>query len=116
MEQNTLDSILEAFEKMGQHKGVPISAEQWLEGSAKLLALIGGEQDRLFELESVIAKIKADIMSNEGMTASKAKILIEARGEYLEVRKLKAKIERVFESIKLGKVMARMSMEEFKSN
>ncbi len=114
--ENTLDSILEGFERMGHKKGVPISAEQWLEGSAKLLSLVGGEQDRLFDLESVIAKIKADMMSSQDMTASKAKILIEARGEYLECRKLKAKIERVFESIKLGKIMARMSMEELKSN
>lgn len=113
--KNTVDSILEAFEKMGESK-TPISPEVWLLGCGKMLSLVGGEQDRLFTLESELAQIKADLMSNETMTSAKAKSLIEARPEYLKCRKLKAKIDRVFEAIKLGKVMARTSFDEFKSN
>ncbi len=107
---NTIDSILEAENKE------PISPHVWLEGASKLLALVGNEQNTLYELESVLAKYRADLMSNPEVTASKAKILTEARGEYLESRKLKAKIERVFEVIRLGKVWARMSDQEFKLN
>lgn len=113
--ENTIDSILHAFEEMASKK-IPLSPHQWLEGSAKMLALVGNEQDRLFDLESVLAKYKSDLMMNDEMTSSKAKILAEARHEYVESRKLKAKIERVFEAIKIGKVMARMSQEEYKSN
>lgn len=113
--ENTIDSILQAFEGMASMK-VPMSPHQWLDGCSKMLALVGGEQDRLFELESAIANNKARLMEDPECTASKAKIMTEASPYFLESRKLKAKIERVFEAIRIGKVMARMSMEEYKSN
>jgi hypothetical protein len=111
-ENNTVDSILEALAKMAERKE-PIDPHTWLEGVAKLLALLGNEQNTLFELEFVLAKVKSDAMHN-GDTAAKAKIKAEARTEYLESRKLKAKIERAYEIVKVGKLMARMSQEEYK--
>lgn len=112
METNTTDSILEALAKMAERKE-PIDPNTWLEGVAKLIALLGNEQNRLFELEFILAKIKAEAM-NDGDTAVKAKVKAEARNEFLESRKLKAKIERAFEIIKVGKLMARMSQDDFK--
>lgn len=110
---NTTDSILEALQNMAEQK-VPISPHTWLEATSKLIALIGNEQNRLFELEHIIAKIKSEEMER-GETAAKAKVIAESRTEHLEARKLKAKIDRVFEMIKLGKIHARMALEDFKA-
>ena len=111
---NTTDSILKALEEMAEEKGA-INPSQWLTACSKLVALLGNEQSKLFELESAIAKIKSMNMEG-GDTAARAKVKAEASPEYLEARKLKAKIERCYEIIRLGKIQARMSMEEFKSN
>lgn len=110
---NTVDSILKAFEDMAERK-VSLDPHQYLEGTAKLLALIGNEQDKYYELEHKLAIIRSMEMDKWG-NASKARITAEATQEYLEARKLKAKIDRVFEAIKIGKLMARMSQEQYKS-
>ena len=112
-EHNTVDSILKALHEMAEQKE-PISPHVWLEGCSKLLALVGAEQDKLFEMESVLAKVRSVAMEM-GSTASKAKVIAEARAEFLEARKLKAKIDRIFEMIKLGKVMAKMATDEYRA-
>lgn len=93
---------------------VPLSPYQWLEATSKLIALIGNEQNELYRIESLLAKIKNEEMA-QGATAARAKAIVEARDEYVTYRTLKAKIERVFEMIKLGKIHARMSLEDFKA-
>jgi len=109
---NSVDSILSALEKMASTKE-PVDAHTWLDGVAKLLALIGNEQNKLFELENELAKIKMLAMES-GDSVSKAKVRAEATETSLEVNKLKAKINRAFEICRVGKLMARMSMEEMR--
>ncbi len=110
---STVDSILEWFEAMAQNR-MAIDPASWIDGSQKLVALLGNEQDSLFELESVLAKRKALLMEDSEMTASKAKIIIEGTNEYLACRKMKAKIERVFEFVRLAKIRARMAGDEMR--
>lgn len=110
---NTVDSILEALGRMAEKKE-PIDSHTWLEGVAKLTALIGNEQNFLFELEAVIAQNKVKFME-AGDNATKAKIKAEALDEYVAARKLKAKIDRTFELVRIGKLFARMSFDEYKS-
>ncbi len=113
--ENTIDSILENFEAMAERKG-SLDANVWLTGCAKIVALIGAEQDRFYELEHQVASKKNNLMVIPEMTSSKAKIVAEAMPEFLESKKLKAKIDRCFEMVRIGKIMARMSQEEYKSN
>ncbi len=114
MTTNSVDSILEALEKMAEQKEA-LDPNVWVDGASKLIALLGNEQDKLFEMECEVAKIKMLAMES-GDTASKAKVRAEATEEFKNTRKLKAKIERVFEIIRISKLRARMSMEEYKSN
>jgi len=114
MEANTVDSILEALEKAAERKG-ETSPEFWIDGCQKLLALLGNEEDRYYELEHLLAKVKMEAMM-EGDTASKAKVKAESRTEHLEAKKLKAKINRIFEMIRIAKVRAKMATDEYKSN
>lgn len=113
MNENTVDSILEALGRMAQRKE-PIDPHTWLQGCSKLIALLGGEQERLYALEHLNAKAKAVSMEG-GDTAAKAKVKVEAMDSHLESRILKAKIERCYEIIKVSKLMARMSFDEYKA-
>lgn len=110
---NTVDSILEALQKMAQRKE-PIDTHTWLSGVSKLLALLGDDQDWLYEMESEIAKSKARFIS-DGDTAAKAKIKAEAMDVFKNARKLKAKIDRCYEIIRVAKLQARLSNDEYKS-
>lgn len=111
----TVDDILNVLQDWSANK-MPIDPGAWLDASLKLVALVGVESDKLFELESAIANFKATLMEEPGMTAAKAKIRAEASPQYLESRKLKAKVERVYEMIRLAKLRARMGDDEFKSH
>lgn len=110
---NTVDSILEALGRMAERKE-PIDPHTWLQGCSKLVALMGGEQELLYELESTVAKKKVEFM-NSGDNGTVAKAKAEAMDEYMFARKMKAKIERCYEIIRVSKLMARLAFDEFKS-
>lgn len=109
---NTTDSILSRLEHMSASRE-PIDPNEWLTGATKLLALVGNEQNQLYDLEHLLARVKFEAMEL-GATAAKAKTVVEARGEFLECRKLKAKIERVMEIVKISKLMSKLSNDEMR--
>lgn len=111
----TVDDILAVLQENAENR-IPVDPAFYLEASLKLMALIGAESDKLFELESAIAQFRAGLMEEPGMTAVKAKIRAEASPQYLEARKLKAKIDRVIETVRISKARSRLGSDEFKGN
>ncbi len=109
-----VDDILQVLQDWAANK-VPVDPAAWLEASLKLVALVGEESDKLFTIESALSQCRAKFME-EGDTAAKAKVKVEAMPEYLAARRLKAKIERVYEIIKLAKLRSRLGQEEYKGN
>ncbi len=105
----TVDVILETLQKWVEEKQ-PIGADLWLEAAQKLTVLSGDDQNSLFELEQTLAKEKVLFMES-GDSVAKANVKIQARNEFVEARKLEAKIERITELVRISKLQARMSHE-----
>ena len=111
----SVDDILEVLHDWSANK-VPVDPGAWLDASLKLMALLGNESDKLFELESALANFKSVLMDEPGMTAAKAKIRAEASPQFLEAQKLKSKINRVVEIIRIAKARSRLGSDEYKAN
>lgn len=106
---NTVDSILGVLEKWSEQK-IPIDVHQWLSACAKLVVLLGDEQDKLFDLEQKLAQLKLKYIEG-GSSVAKAKVEIEGTDLFVEARKLEAKIDRVTELVRISKLQARMSSD-----
>jgi hypothetical protein len=109
----TVDTILDWFAQQVESKS-PIAPELWLDGAMKCVALLGAEQDALYEMQGMLAIFRAELIAS-GDTAASAKIKTEANPMYTQMKKLEAKIERVYETVRLAKIRARMGQEEYKS-
>lgn len=88
----------------------PIDPGTWVDAAAKINMLLQDEQEKLFEMEQEVAKIR-NIAIESGETVSRAKSRVEATDEYKNARKQKAKIERAIEAIRISKLQARMSSD-----
>lgn len=110
---NTVESILEVFRRWSEEK-IPIDASQWLNGCAKLVVLVSDIQDELFLLEQKIAQKKLEFIE-AGDSVAKAKAKIECSDEYLESRKLIAKIDRITELVRISKLQSRMSSDNLQN-
>lgn len=88
----------------------PIDAHTWLDVAQKINVLIQAEQERLFEMEQEVAKIR-NIAIESGESVAKAKSRMEATDEYKNARRQKALISRCEEMIKLAKIQARTASD-----
>lgn len=104
-------SIMDTMKKWVEERH-PVSAGQWLDASGKLNVLRSELDDRYFELESFLSQEKATLLSGD-MTSAKAESLIKAKLEYLEMRKLGAKIKQLEEFIRIAKKQATLKNEEY---
>lgn len=109
----TVDTILATLEEKVAAKEV-LDAGRWLDAAQALNVLLGEEQDRLFELQRIVAQLKVDYIE-AGDSVAKAKAKTEANVNFTEAKRQEAKIERVLEMIRIAKLQSRMRMEEFKS-
>ena len=107
------DSIIEWL-KTQQENRVPISPHLYLEAATALNILSSDEVDKLIDMESKLAVLRATAMSTE-KTAVAAKIFIEAMPEYGEVRKQRAKIEMIKEAVRLAKKTATLKSDEMRN-
>jgi hypothetical protein len=106
-EKITVDTILSIMKEKVENKEAQFDTEFWLSSAAKLNLLVGDEQDKLFELQQVVAKLKLQwFESQEKRNVSEAKLRVEATEEYKEMRKLEAKIKRCEEFVRIAKKMA----------
>lgn len=106
----TIETILTYLEESIAQK-IPISPHTWVDAAQKINVLVGNESDKLADLQQYIAKVRASLIS-EGKTASASKVFVEAMDEYAEAQKLKAKIGRIEEMIRIAKLQARLKVEE----
>lgn len=111
----TIDDILKVLKEMAENKEA-VDPAFYLDASLKIMSLVGNETDKLYELEQSYAEYKASLMSDPEMTAAKAKMIAEASPVYTEIKKLNAKIERIYEIVRISKARSRLASEEFKGN
>lgn len=109
----SVNSILDYFqEQVAQN--LPVSPSRWIDGALKLAVLLGEQNDKLFELHQKVAQLRADHIE-KGESVAKAKALVEALDAYKEYCKQKARIEQIYEFIRLSKLRSRISLEEYKA-
>ena len=106
------DDILQGLEEMIS-KNLPMSAEYWLEKSQQLLVLQGDETNSLYGLQKKVAQEKVKWIE-QGKSVAEAKLRVEANDIYEQMLKQKAKVLRIEEFIRIGKIQAKMRQEEFK--
>jgi hypothetical protein len=109
----TCDGVLRWLENSVRARE-PIGPETWLNASQYLNILQGEEQNKLFDMQHAVSKMKVGYIES-GDSVAKADAKVEASESYLEMLKQKAKIERIQESIRISKIQARLSDEEYKA-
>lgn len=109
----TVDTILGTL-KGWVETHTPVTPALWLDASAKLLILMGDESDILYDLESKVAQMKAQMLSDERMTVAKANVTVEASEEYNQYRKQYAKVKRIEEFVKIAKKQATLRDSEIR--
>ncbi len=105
----TTDTIISYLRGQIESK-LPIDPHLWMDGAMKLNVLLQGEQEKLFELEQKVAELKK-ILLEDDKTVAYAKTMVEASNECKEMKKQKAKIDRVIEFIRLAKQHSRTASE-----
>lgn len=108
----TTDEIIDYLTQAVENK-LPINPTQFLDAAVKLNVLLGGEQDRFFELQQAIAQAKA-LCLKEGESVKAAEVHVQVTDLYKEMQKQAAKMSRIIEFIRLAKVQARLRTEELK--
>lgn len=112
METVTTETIVGHLKKMVEQK-IPVPPTLWAEAAEKLNILLGDENDKLFELQQAVAKMKVAYMA-EGDSAIKARVKVEAEDIYRDMQKQKAFIEQIQEQIRISKLHSRLRMDEMK--
>lgn len=98
-------------------KGEIIAPEEWLLAAQMLTVLITEETNKLYELQSVVAKEKLFLMDTprngkkgvEFMSSAEAKTRTEATDEYRDMKKQEAFIEQIWEIIRVAKKQAELA-------
>jgi hypothetical protein len=108
----TTDTILSWIEEqVREHRLVPPA--HWMDASVKLVALLGGENDKLFLMEQKINQMIAEKMS-EGKSAAAAKVMVGATDEYRMMQTQKARVKQVERFVSIVKVQARLRDSEMR--
>lgn len=102
----TVDSILESFHTRVTCKEV-IAPSDWMNAAYFLNILLEDEHDKLFDLEQNIAQVKQEFLK-ESKSVAEVNIKIQSMDIYKQMRKQKAKIERVEEFIKIVKSQSKL--------
>jgi hypothetical protein len=105
------NTILASIEE-AREKGTIWDAYTWLECAQSLEAFTSQETDILLDYGQKIAQLKVTIMDS-GKSAAYAKIVMEASEEYKLYYRQKAKLDRIQETIRIAKHMARIKNEEY---
>lgn len=111
--ERTVDTIITNIKQIVSEKKT-LSPHEFAEAAAYLNVLIGDETDKLFELESKLAQIRAEAII-AGDSVAKARALVEANPLYMEMQKQRAKIKQVEEFIRISKLRARLTNDEIKN-
>ena len=112
MNERTVDTILSTLTDWAT-QGKPIPPEEYVRAAGYLNVLVGRESDKLYELEQKVAECKL-VALKESKSVAEAKLKVEATDLYKQARIQKAKIEQVYEFIKIAKLTARLKNDELK--
>ncbi len=112
MEKINCDTILDQLQEWVENKQV-ITGEVWLNACGKLNILRGDEHNKLFDLQQAVAQQKC-LYLGQNEPIGKAKIQVEALDCYKQMLQQKAKMERIEETIRIGKLQARLANEEYR--
>ena len=110
----TIDKIIDWLIEQVEKK-LPIDTHLWLEASQKMNVLLQGEQEKLFLIEQEVSLLRKTLLEG-GKTVAYAKVMVESTNEFKQMKIQKAKIDRCLEMIRIAKLQARLSYEEYKSN
>lgn len=114
MERVNTDIIIGTMKSWVEERQ-PISPSKWIDASAKLNIFLGDENNKLYDLEHILANKKFDLLMDPDMKVNKANAIIEATEEYRDYRKQNAKIKQIQEFIRIAKKQATLASEEIKS-
>jgi hypothetical protein len=107
----TIDLILDFMrEKVEQKEAFPPS--EWINIAFKINALLGNEDDKLTELDQEVAGLQQSYMIANDNNVSATKLMLRTTDEYKELQKLKAKIKRAEEFVRIAKKRAEMGRDE----
>jgi len=112
MEKVTTDLILNWLKEAVEAKR-PISPLEWLDAAQKLNALKQDETMLLHKMQQVVAQKKLTFLG-ESKSVAEAKLKIEAEDEYKFMRDQMDKCAMIEEQIRIAKIQARMTDEQFK--
>lgn len=108
----SVNSILSYLQEQVERK-IPLAPSIWVDAAQKINVLLGDEHDKLYDLQQVIAKVKAEYIV-KGDSVAKADALVRATDIYTEMKKQEAKIKRIEEFIRIAKIQARLKETEFR--
>jgi phosphoglycerate-specific signal transduction histidine kinase len=109
----TVDVIINYIKDNVENK-VPLSPSVFVDAAAKLNVLLSDEHAILYKLQREVAQEKVNLIQEEHVTGTEAKMRVEAMPLYEEMMNQKAKISRIEEFIRIAKLQARMKQEEYK--
>lgn len=92
----------------------PIDPHEFLDAATKLTLLMGDESDKLYQMEQNVSVERVKLL-DEGKSVAESKTRVEASGAFREARSQKALMDRIVETVRIAKMRARLSMEEYKS-
>jgi hypothetical protein len=102
-EKVSTDTILNFLHKSVEEK-MQLNPEAWIDAAHKLIILLGDEQDKLFELQQEVAKLKLTWLdSQDKRNVSEARIRVEGTDEYKNYKKQEAKCKRIEEFVRVAK-------------
>ena len=107
----TCKFILDEMQERVENK-IPVDPSWWIDASSKLMVLIGDEHDKYYELEAFINRKKAELLEN-GESAPRATIFVEALPEHQQMRRQKAYIEQILEFVRLAKKRSTLGSDEY---
>lgn len=115
MELVTTDKIINTIKEWVETR-TPISPAAWVDAAMKLNVLLGDDMDALAEKELELAQLtqKWGIEGPE-LSVAALKVRASAHPLTLEIARLKSKIKRSEELIRIAKLRARMADNEVKS-
>lgn len=86
----------------------PLSPHDWIETAEYLNILRSEPQERLFELQQMVAQIRVQCLK-DGHNGVVTKAMVEVSDVYREMLKQKAKLDRINETILLAKKHATLA-------
>ncbi|MEK6878982.1 MAG: hypothetical protein AABY22_05210 [Nanoarchaeota archaeon] len=106
-----IDEIILKIKKRVEMKE-SISPIEWLDYASQLNTLRSDDDDKLWEIGQSVAQEKQTFIE-QGFSVAKATAMIQATNKYREFHQLQAKMDRITEEIRLSKIRARASQDEY---